>query len=135
MEKQPNQQRNGLDIGFRVLKADTTNMKEVYYTPAKYSQDLLKSLESNIKEDRTDMDLLYACLLDWGLPLSMPHTHEKIDGFTVHTYNDGDLIACFEERISEKAIREIANRKPLRAVFRDSSFNSSPEKINVFEIF
>ena len=65
----------------------------------------------------------------------MPHTHEKIDGFTVHTYNDDDLIACFEERISEKAIREIANREPLRAVFRDSSFSSSPEKINVFEIF
>lgn len=65
----------------------------------------------------------------------MPHTHEKIDGFTVHTYNDGDLIACFEECISEKAIREIAGRKPLRAVFRDSGFTSSPEKINVFEIF
>jgi len=73
----------------------------------------------------------------------MPHTHEKIDGFTIHTYNDGDLIACFEEKISEKAIREIAGRcgadkrKGLatRAVFRDSSFNSSPEKINVFEIF
>jgi adenine-specific DNA-methyltransferase len=65
----------------------------------------------------------------------MPHTHEKIDGFTVHTYNGGDLIACFEEHISEKAVREIASRKPLRAVFRDSSFTSSPEKINVFEIF
>ena len=81
------------------------------------------------------MDLLFGCLLDWGLPLSMPHSHEKIDGFTVHTYNSGDLIACFEERISEKAIREIASRKPLRAVFRDSGFTSSPEKINVFEIF
>lgn len=81
------------------------------------------------------MDLLFGCLLDWGLPLSMPHTSEKIDGFTVHTYNDGDLIACFEERITEKALREIASRKPLRAVFRDSSFTSSPGKINVFEVF
>jgi adenine-specific DNA-methyltransferase len=81
------------------------------------------------------MDLLYGYLLEWGLPLSMPHTHEKVDGFTVHTYNDGDLIACFEEHISEKAIRAIAERKPLRAVFRDASFTSSPEKINVFEIF
>jgi adenine-specific DNA-methyltransferase len=81
------------------------------------------------------MDLLFGCLLDWGLPLSMSHTHEKIEGFTVHTYNDDDLIACFEERISEKAVREIASRQPLRAVFRDSSFSSSPEKINVFEIF
>lgn len=124
-----------LDTGFRVLKLDDTNMNDVYYAAGEYTQELLLRLESNIKSDRTDMDLLYGCLLDWGLPLSMPHTHEKIDGFTVHTYNDGDLIACFEESISEKVIREIANRKPLRAVFRDSSFNSSPEKINVFEIF
>ena len=124
-----------LDIGFRVLKLDETNMNDVYYAAGDYTQELVLQMESNIKPDRTDMDLLYGCLLDWGLPLSMPHTHEKIDGFTVHTYNDGDLIACFEERISEKAIREIANRKPLRAVFRDGSFNSSPEKINVFEIF
>ena len=123
------------DIGFRVLKLDDTNMNDVYYAAGDYTQDMIALMESNIKPDRTDLDLLYGCLLDWGLPLSMPHTHEKIDGFTIHTYNDGDLIACFEERISEKAIREIASRKPLRAVFRDSSFNSSPEKINVFEIF
>ena len=124
-----------LDTGFRVLKLDDTNMNDVYYAAGDYTQDLILQMESNIKPDRTDLDLLYGCLLDWGLPLSMPHTHEKIDGFTVHTYNDGDLIACFEERISEKAIREIARRKPLRAVFRDSGFASSPEKINVFEIF
>ena len=124
-----------LDIGFRVLKLDDTNMNDVYYAAGDYTQDLILQMESNIKPDRTDLDLLYGCLLDWGLPLSMPHSHEEIDGFTVHTYNDGDLIACFEEKISEKAIREIASRKPLRAVFRDSSFNSSPEKINVFEIF
>jgi len=124
-----------LDIGFRVLKLDDTNMNDVYYAASNYTQDLILQMESNIKPDRTYMDLLYGCLLDWGLPLSMPHIHEKIDGFTVHTYNEGDLIACFEERISEKAVREIANRKPLRAVFRDSSFTSSPEKINVFEIF
>ncbi|MGJ4851739.1 site-specific DNA-methyltransferase [Bacillota bacterium Meth-B3] len=124
-----------LDIGFRVLKLDDTNMSDVYYAAGETTQDLLSHLESNIKPDRTDMDLLFGCLLDWGLPLSMPHTHEKIDGFTVHTYNGGDLIACFEERISETAIREIARRQPLRAVFRDSGFSSSPEKINVFEIF
>lgn len=124
-----------LDIGFRVLKVDDSNMNDVYYTPADYSQDMLRQMEDNIKSDRTDLDLLFGCLLDWGLPLSMPHTHEKIDGFTVHTYNNGDLIACFDEHVSEKAIREIATRKPLRAVFRDSSFTSSPEKINVFEIF
>ena len=124
-----------LDIGFRVLKIADTNMNDVYYAAGEYTQDLISHMEGNIKPDRTDMDLLFGCLLDWGLPLSMPHTHEQIDGFTVHTYNDGDLIACFAEKISETAIREIASRKPLRAVFRDSSFASSPEKINVFEIF
>ncbi len=125
----------GLDIGFRVLKLDDTNMNDVYYAAGDYTQNMISMLQSNIKEDRTDMDLLFGCLLDWGLPLSLPHTHEKIDGFTVHTYNEGDLIACFEERISEKVVREIAKRQPLRVVFRDSSFTSSPEKINVVEIF
>ena len=124
-----------LDIGFRVLKLSDTNMNDVYYAAGDYTQDMLSLMEGNIKPDRTDMDLLFGCLIDWGLPLSLPHTHEQIDGFTVHTYNDGDLIACFAEKISETAIREIASRKPLRAVFRDSSFASSPEKINVFEIF
>lgn len=125
----------GLDIGFRVLKLAETNMNDVYYAAGDYTQDLISAMEGNIKSDRTDMDLLFGCLLDWGLPLSMPHIHEKIDRFTIHTYNGGDLIACFEDRISETAVREIASRKPLRAVFRDSSFTSSPEKINVFEIF
>jgi adenine-specific DNA-methyltransferase len=123
------------NLGFRVLKLDDTNMKDVYYAAGEYTQDLLSGMEDNIKDDRTDMDLLYACLLDWGLPLSMPHTHEKIDGFTVHTYNDGDLIACFDKQISDAVVKEIAKRQPLRAVFRDSSFTSSPEKINVEEIF
>jgi len=268
---------NHIDIGFRVLKLADTNMNDVYYAAGDYTQDMLSMMESNIKPDRTDLDLLFGCLLDWGLPLSLPHQREWLvdsekwleiekelkrngckklhgvaglaesDGInggsipnckdasergiirivgsnasgccidpvqysgrtsenlhqgvltisldsqgiesgirnathslcesgvpcefgyyssdatgarsgqnvkcphentqhcpltanrssltTLHTYNGGDLIACFEERISEKAIREIANRKPLRAVFRDSSFNSSPEKINVFEIF
>jgi len=264
-----------LDTGFRVLKLDDTNMNDVYYAASDYTQDIISLMESNIKPDRTDMDLLFGCLLDWGLPLSMPHKREwlvdsdkwleiekelerngcfklhgaeslaksnGVDGgdiqncekaakggivciigsneasgsfdsfkhsggtipsiderisqlsvysagvesragnstygvresrtpckygycngnaigsgngqnakcshentnhcplttnhlYAVHTYNCGDLIACFEERINEKAIREIAGRRPLRAVFRDSGFSSSPEKINVFEIF
>ena len=124
-----------LDIGFRVLKLDDTNMKDVYYAPDDYDQGMLAGLESNIKDDRTDLDLLFGCLLDWGLPLSLPYKSEKIDGCTVHTYNDGDLIACFDANIPENVVKEIAKRKPLRAVFRDSGFASSPEKINVFEIF
>ena len=126
---------NPLDVGFRVLKLDDTNMKDVYYAPDDYDQGMLAGLESNIKDDRTDLDLLFGCLIDWGLPLSLPYKSEQIDGCTVHTYNDGDLIACFDANIPESVVKEIAQRKPLRAVFRDSGFASSPEKINVFEIF
>lgn len=124
-----------LDIGFRVLKLDDSNMKDVYYAADDYDQQNLMDMVSNIKEDRTDLDLLFGCLLDWGLPLSMPYRFEQIDGCTVHTYNDGDLIACFDANVPESVVKEIAKRKPLRAVFRDSSFADSPSKINVFEIF
>ena len=124
-----------LDIGFRVLKLDDTNMKDVYYAPDDYDQGMLAGLESNIKDDRTDLDLLFGCLIDWGLPLSLPYKSEQLGGCTVHTYNDGDLIACFDANVPESVVKEIAQRKPLRAVFRDSGFASSPEKINVFEIF
>ena len=124
-----------LDIGFRVFKVADSNMKDVYYSAAEYSQDMIDTLVTNIKEDRTDLDLLYGCLLEWGVELSLPHTSEKIDGVTVHTVNGGDLIACFDPNIPESAIRTIAKRQPLRAVFRDSSFASAPQKINVEEIF
>ena len=130
-----NSPNSKLDIGFRVLKLDSTNMKDVYYAPGDYDQDFLHQLESNIKDDRTDLDLLFGCLIEWGLPLSLPYKSEQIDGCTVHTYNDGDLIACFDANIPESVVKEIAQRKPLRAVFRDSGFESSPEKINMFEIF
>lgn len=130
-----NSPNSKLDIGFRVLKLDSTNMKDVYYAPDDYDQRMLAGLESNIKDDRTDLDLLFGCLIEWGLPLSLPYKSEQIDGCTVHTYNDGDLIACFDTNIPESVVKEIAQRKPLRAVFRDSGFASSPEKINMFEIF
>ena len=130
-----NSPNSKLDIGFRVLKLDSTNMKDVYYAPCDYDQDFLHQMESNIKDDRTDLDLLFGCLIEWGLPLSLPYKSEQIDGCTVHTYNDGDLIACFDANVPESVVKEIAQRKPLRAVFRDSGFASSPEKINMFEIF
>lgn len=130
-----NSPNSKLDIGFRVLKLDSTNMKDVYYAPCDYDQDFLHQLESNIKDDRTDLDRLFGCLIEWGLPLSLPYKSEQIDGCTVHTYNDGDLIACFDANVPESVVKEIAQRRPLRAVFRDSGFASSPEKINMFEIF
>lgn len=124
-----------LDIGFRVLKVDESNMTDVYYSPLEINQQMLLEQVENIKLDRTDLDLLFGCLLDWGIPLNLPYVSEQIDGFTVHTYNDGDLIACFDKNVSESVIKEIAKRQPLRAVFRDSSFADSPSKINVGEIF
>ena len=123
------------DFGFRVFKVDESNMNNVYYASGDYTQDMLTMMETNVKSDRTDLDLLFGCLLEWGLPLSMPYKSEQINGCTVHTYNDGDLIACFDEGIPDSVIREVAQRQPLRAVFRDGSFIDSPSKINVGEIF
>ena len=124
-----------LDVGFRAFKIDESNMNNVYYSANEYTQDLLTMAESNIKSDRNDLDLLFGCLLEWGLPLSMPHNSENINGFVVHTYNNNDLVACFDENIDEEVIKIIAKKQPLRVVFRDSSFADSPAKINVGEIF
>jgi len=123
------------DIGFRVFKVDSTNMKDVYYSANEITQEQLFDLESNIKEDRTDLDLLYGVMVDWGLPLSLKHETETIEGVDVHTVDHGSLVACFAENVPETVVREVAKRQPLRVVFRDSSFSSSPEKINVGEIF
>ena len=92
-------------------------------------------LESSVKPDRTDLDLLFGCLLDWGLSLSLPYHSDLIEGCTVHNYNAGDLIACFDENIPESVMKEIARQKPLRVVFRDHSFSGSASKINVGELF
>lgn len=123
------------DFGFRTLRLDSTNMKDVFYAATEYNQDILALLESNIKEDRTPLDLLFSCLLEWGLPLSLPIESKTISGSTVYSYNEGDLIACFDENITEDVIKNIARLQPLRAVFRDDSFKDSPSKINVTEVF
>lgn len=132
-----------LDIGFRVLKLADSNMNNVYYSAGEYGQQKLDDMESKIKSDRTELDLLFGCLLDWGLPLSLPYKSETIDGCTIHTYAPGDpdleirdaLIACFDEKVPTNVIETIARRNPLRAVFREECFTSSPDKINVFETF
>ena len=124
-----------LDIGFRVLKLDDGNMKDVYYTPEEYNQKDLVDMASNIKDDRTPEDLLYACMLEWGLELSLPHKVQTIAGYNVHIVDDGALVACFDDRISEDAIKQIAELQPLRAVFRDSGFAGDAARVNVGEIF
>lgn len=124
-----------LDIGFRVLKLDSSNMKDIYYSADEYDQGMLENMQSNTKEDRTDLDLLFGCLVDWGLELDKPYTIKKINGHNVHIYNDGDLVACFEKDLDMKTIDEIAKLQALRVVFSDNSFVDSATKINVAEHF
>ncbi len=124
-----------LDTGFRVLRVDSSNMKDVYYRADEVTQASLLDAVDNVKEDRSALDLLFGCLVDWGLPLSLPYAEETIAGVPVLNYSDGDLIACFAAAVPEAAVRAIAERQPLRAVFRDSSFADSPARINVEEIF
>ena len=124
-----------LDVGFRVFKVDEPNTKDVYRSIDEYDQTMLADMESNIKESRSDWDLLFGCLLEWGLPLSYPHHSEKIENCTIHDYNNGDLLACFDKNVPNTVIRQMAQRQPLRAVFCDASFPDSPSKINVEEIF
>ena len=129
-----------LDIGFRVFKVDDTNMKDVYYSPHEFKQDQLDLFESNIKDDRSDEDLLYEVLLNSGVELSLPHKVEIIDGMKVHFIQSKysstpDLIACFEDKVSETLVRTIAQYKPTKVVFRDSCFKGDSNKINIEEIF
>ena len=124
-----------LDIGFRVFRVDESNMKDVYYHPEEMTQQDLFEQVSNIKEDRSDMDLLYACLLDWGVEIHLPHTSNVIEGCTVHDVDSGALLACFDEQVPVAVVEYMAKKQPLRVVFRDSAFASDAEKINVTEIF
>lgn len=124
-----------LDIGFRVFRVDSSNMKDVYYHPEELDQQSMFNLVSNIKEDRSDLDLLYACLLDWGVEISLPHTAETVDGCTVHNVDNGALMACFNEHVPNAVVEHMAKQQPLRAVFRDSAFATDADKINVTEIF
>ena len=124
-----------LDIGFRVFRVDSSNMKDVYYHPEEMDQTTIGQLVSNIKDDRTDMDLLYACLLDWGVEIHLPHTSTDMDGCTVHNVDNGALMACFSPNVPRSVVEYMAKQQPLRAVFRDSAFASDDAKINVTEIF
>ena len=126
-----------LDIGFRVLKIDTSNMQDVYYNPDAYSQNTLFKMADNIKPDRTDEDLLFQVLLDWGVDLSLPVSKEKIAGNDVFFVSKNALAACFANKgeITEDFCKELAKREPLRVVFCDSGFKDDSMKINVEQIF
>ncbi len=124
-----------LDIGFRVFRVDESNMEDVYFQPAALSQDKLDLYLDNVKSDRTDLDLLFGAMLDWGVKLSLPMSKVTIDGCDVYTVNEGDLVACFAQNITENVIAHIADQSPLRVLLRDSCFNSDADKINIFEQF
>ena len=123
------------DVGFRVLKVDTSNMADVYYSPDQVTQGSLDLLVDNIKTDRTDEDLLFQVLLDWGVDLTLPIRKETIQGKTVFFVDDDALVACFDLRINEALIKELAIKEPLRVVFRDDGFESDAVKINAEQIF
>lgn len=124
-----------LDTGFRVFKCEDSNYKEVAFAPKEYTQDMLAGLLDNIKEDRNDLDLLFDCMLRWGVGLSLPLSTTKVDGCTIHNVNEGDLVGCFDGVVTEKVIDAIAAMDPVRVVFRDSSFTEAANKMNLFELF
>ena len=133
--KEEHPEAKDLDTGFRVFKCESSNYKDVAFAPKDYDQGMLAGLLDNIKEDRTDLDLLFDCMLRWGVELSMPLSSQKVDGCTLHNVNDGDLVACFDGHVTEAVIDAIASLSPVRVVFRDSSFNEAAQKMNLFELF
>ena len=126
---------SSLDTGFRVFKCEDSNFKEVTKAPKDYDQNQLDAFVDNIKEERTDLDLLFDCMLHWGVELSLPLSSSTVDGCTIHNVNDGDLVACFKGSVTEAVIDAIAKMSPVRVVFRDSSFNEAAQKMNLFELF
>ena len=127
--------RDSLDTGFRVLRVDSSNMEEVYFEPAKLKQDDLFSQVDSVKPDRTELDLLFGCMVDWGVELSYPLLREEVAGKHLHIVNEGALVAFFDEAINLEAIRHIASMKPLRVIFRESCFATDADKLNIYEQF
>lgn len=123
------------DVGFRVLKVDTSNMKDVYYRPDELKQSDLLDMVDNVKEGRTAEDLLFQVLVDWGVDLTLPIRRETVQGKTVFFVDDNALVACFDRGVTEDLVKELAGHEPLRVVFRDNGFVSDAVKINVEQIF
>ncbi len=124
-----------LDTGFRVFRLDESNYEEVSKSPKEYEQDQLALFADNIKADRTDLDLLFGAMLAWGVTLDLPMTSETVDGCTIYTVNDGDLVACFSKDITDSVVTAMAGKTPLRVLFRDSCFTQDAQKINIYEQF
>lgn len=126
---------DNFDVGFRLFKCEDSFMNDVYFSPANLKQEDLFSQISNIKDGTSDLSLLFGCMLDWGVQLSLPLSSFEVGDKTIYNVNDGDLVACFAEDINEDIITAIAEIEPLRVVFRDSCFSDAPLKMNLFELF
>ena len=133
--KEEHPEAKDLDTGFRVFRLDEGNFENVEVSPKNLEQTQLELFLNNIKSDRTDLDLLFGCMLSWGVQLSLPMTSEVVDGKTIYTVNDGDLVACFAENVTDDVVRAMANKMPLRVIFRDSCFAQDADKINIYETF
>lgn len=124
-----------IDMGFRVLRLDSSNMEEVYFEPSTLSQENIFAQVDSVKYDRTELDLLFGCMVDWGVQLSYPLRKEEIAGKHLHIVNEGALVACFDKEINIEAISHIAEMKPLRVIFRESCFATDADKLNIYEQF
>ena len=124
-----------IDTGFRVLRLDSSNMEEVYFEPAALSQENIFAQVDSVKYDRTELDLLFGCMVDWGVQLSYPLRKEEVAGKHLHIVNEGALVACFDKEINIEAISHIAKIKPLRVIFRESCFATDADKLNIYEQF
>lgn len=133
--KEEHSEAKDLDTGFRVFRVDESNFEDVERTPKEYNQDQLDLFLNNVKSDRNDLDLLFGCMLNWGVKLSLPMSSEEVDGKMIYTVNDGDLVACFAEKLTDSVVKAMADKQPLRVIFRDSCFEQDADKINIYETF
>lgn len=124
-----------LDTGFRVLRVDSSNMEDIYFEPVALKQENLFTQVESVKTDRTELDLLFGCMVDWGVELSYPLRTDEVDGKRIHIVNEGALVACFDKEISLEALRHIAEMKPLRVIFREECFATDADKLNIYEQF
>lgn len=135
IKEDPENKDKKIDIGFRVLRVDSSNMEDVYFEPAGLRQENLFTHVDSVKQGRTELDLLFGCMVDWGVELSYPLRREEVAGKHLHIVNEGALVACFDKDISVEVVRHIAEMRPLRIIFREECFATDANKLNIYEQF
>lgn len=135
IKEDPENKDKKIDTGFRVLRVDSSNMEDVYFEPAGLRQENLFTHVDSVKQGRTELDLLFGCMVDWGVELSYPLRREEVAGKHLHIVNEGALVACFDKDISVEVVRHIAEMRPLRIIFREECFATDANKLNIYEQF